>query len=152
MQVDAAEDDPQRLVSQNQLARAYWGNDQITEALEVLKPVVTIKQTKYDAGHPSRSASEKMLAAILKEKEELALDRRSHSDSSSGPGESNPEIQQSDELLAEDVLTSASRQENRDRLEQHPVPVSRVPPSELGPVIKPSKRERLQMALRLRRK
>ncbi|KAM0339923.1 hypothetical protein ACHAPU_010755 [Fusarium lateritium] len=56
-----AENHPDRLASQHDLASAYLDNGQITEAIELLEHVVTASQTLMET-HPDRLASQHQLA------------------------------------------------------------------------------------------
>jgi len=60
-----AEDHPDRLTSQHELAAAYHANGQIQKAVELLQHVVQIKQAKFGKDHSSRVVSEKTLAFYL---------------------------------------------------------------------------------------
>ncbi|KAL9109383.1 MAG: hypothetical protein Q9187_008171 [Circinaria calcarea] len=57
-----AETHPDRLASQQVLARAYNANGQIEQAVELLKHVVKIKETTLAETHPDRLISEDALA------------------------------------------------------------------------------------------
>lgn len=65
MQEKLAEDHPSRLASQHALAVAYRANGQISEAVELLKPVVLIKQRKLHVNHRSRTVSEDLFASLV---------------------------------------------------------------------------------------
>ncbi|KAI5456159.1 hypothetical protein BGZ63DRAFT_96455 [Mariannaea sp. PMI_226] len=56
-----AEDHPDRLASQHELARAYQANGQIKEAVELLEHVVAIQKEALAEDHPSRLASQHVL-------------------------------------------------------------------------------------------
>jgi hypothetical protein len=70
-----AEDHPSRLASQHALGIAYQANGQISEAVELLKPVVVIKQRKFRVNHPSRSVSEDLLASLMSKEEKASQQR-----------------------------------------------------------------------------
>ncbi|KAL8721873.1 MAG: hypothetical protein Q9181_007615 [Wetmoreana brouardii] len=57
-----AEDHPQRLASQHQLAGAYRANGQVKEAVLLLEQVVQIREQKLAEDHPSRLVSQHELA------------------------------------------------------------------------------------------
>jgi tetratricopeptide (TPR) repeat protein len=57
-----AEDHPDRLASQHELAGAYRANEQIKEAVELLKYVVDIESNSVAEDHPHRLASQHELA------------------------------------------------------------------------------------------
>ncbi|KAI9691238.1 MAG: hypothetical protein M1822_008858 [Bathelium mastoideum] len=57
-----AEDDPDRLASQHELARAYQANGQVQKAVELLEHVVAIGTKVLVEDHPSRLASQHELA------------------------------------------------------------------------------------------
>ena len=59
-----AEDHPDRLASQHELARAYQANGQVKEAVKLLERVVAIEAEVLAEDHPSRLISERMLAAF----------------------------------------------------------------------------------------
>ncbi|KAK5108449.1 hypothetical protein LTR85_004724 [Meristemomyces frigidus] len=73
-----AEDDPDRLLSQYELAIAYWANGQIVEAVRLLEHVVAIRERVLAEDHPSRLASQHTLAgaydASNQEKRSIASD------------------------------------------------------------------------------
>ena len=56
-----AEDHPDRLVSQYTLACAYLENEQVSEAIELLKHVVKVEE-KLAEDDPDRLASQRVLA------------------------------------------------------------------------------------------
>ncbi|KAF2803835.1 uncharacterized protein BDZ99DRAFT_546416 [Mytilinidion resinicola] len=58
-----AEDHPDRLASQHELARAYEANGQISEAVKLLEHVIKIEGTSLAEDHPSRLASQQVLAS-----------------------------------------------------------------------------------------
>ena len=60
--VKLAEDHPDRLASQHELAGAYQAIGQIENAVELLEHVVDIKAIKLAEDHPSRLASQYALA------------------------------------------------------------------------------------------
>jgi Tfp pilus assembly protein PilF len=60
---DLVEDNPDRLLSQHQLAVAYRANGQIEEAVTLLEHVVKVKE-KLAEDHPSRLASQHALAMV----------------------------------------------------------------------------------------
>ena len=45
----------------------YYANGRVEEAIELMEYVVLVKQGKFEAGHPSRVASEKALAVVSQE-------------------------------------------------------------------------------------
>lgn len=147
-QKSLAEDHPSRLASQYELARAYWSNRQKRKALELLKSVVAIDQRKYSAGHPNRTKSENMLAKILKHEKELALERRRASDLQSSSRAPDYEIDHDDQGTTEVVPIPASREKGRNRKHYHLVPAQ----VEADQKLKPSKRERLKMVFRPRKR
>jgi len=57
-----AEDHPDRLLSQHELAVAYHGNGQVKEAVQLLEHVVQIKERSLTEDHPDRLASQHRLA------------------------------------------------------------------------------------------
>ena len=57
-----AEDHPDRLASQHELAGAYQANGQVKEAVSLLEQVVQIKEQTLAEDHPSRLASQHELA------------------------------------------------------------------------------------------
>ncbi|KAF7504733.1 hypothetical protein GJ744_001802 [Endocarpon pusillum] len=57
-----AEDHPDRLASQHELAQAYQANGQIREAVDLLEHVVKIKKKRQAEDHPARLASQHALA------------------------------------------------------------------------------------------
>ncbi|KAL3587714.1 hypothetical protein FPOAC2_13612 [Fusarium poae] len=57
-----AEDHPDRLTSQHELARTYRANGQIKKAVELLEHVVAVQETTLTEDHPSRLASQHVLA------------------------------------------------------------------------------------------
>ena len=59
-----AEDHPDRLASQHELARAYQANGQVKEAISLLEQVVTIKEQTLAEDHPHRLASQQVLATM----------------------------------------------------------------------------------------
>jgi tetratricopeptide (TPR) repeat protein len=59
-----AEDHPDRLVSQHELAGLYRTNGQIKEAMSLLKQVVKIQQRTQAEDHPNRLASQHTLAMV----------------------------------------------------------------------------------------
>jgi hypothetical protein len=61
-----AEDHPDQLASQHELARAYEANGQVKEALTLLEQVVQIQATTLAEDHPSRLASQHALAVAYK--------------------------------------------------------------------------------------
>ncbi|KAF2726507.1 hypothetical protein EJ04DRAFT_183385, partial [Polyplosphaeria fusca] len=56
-----AEDHPDRLASQHELARAYQANGQVKQAVELMEYVVKIDQRVFRFDHPSRLLSESTL-------------------------------------------------------------------------------------------
>jgi hypothetical protein len=56
-----AEDHPDRLASQHELARAYEANGQDKEAIKLLEHVVSVKRKVMAEDHPSRLVSEELL-------------------------------------------------------------------------------------------
>jgi tetratricopeptide (TPR) repeat protein len=56
-----AENHPDRLASQHELARAYRANGQIEKAVELLEHVVAIEEKTLAETHPSRLVSEELL-------------------------------------------------------------------------------------------
>jgi hypothetical protein len=61
-----AQDHPDRLVSQHELARAYQANGQVKEAVQLLEHVFIVKRVMAE-DHPSRLVSERMLAAFYED-------------------------------------------------------------------------------------
>jgi tetratricopeptide (TPR) repeat protein len=61
-----AEDDPNHLRSQHELAIAYESNGQVEEAIQLLKPVVKIRVETLAEDHPGRLASQHALAGAYK--------------------------------------------------------------------------------------
>lgn len=61
-----AENHPDRLASQHELARAYKANGQVKQAVELLEQVVKIQETTLAEDHPDRLASQQALANIYK--------------------------------------------------------------------------------------
>ncbi|KAL6407229.1 Nephrocystin-3 [Ilyonectria robusta] len=61
-EISLADDDPDRLTSQHELARAYQANGQVKEALELLQHIVAIEAISLAEDHPSRLASQHGLA------------------------------------------------------------------------------------------
>ncbi|KAF5616441.1 hypothetical protein F25303_13523 [Fusarium sp. NRRL 25303] len=59
-----AEDHPDRLASQHELAGVYKANGQIEEAVKLLEHVVAIEETTLAENHPSRLASQHELAGV----------------------------------------------------------------------------------------
>ncbi|KAJ0130815.1 Uncharacterized protein HZ326_26083 [Fusarium oxysporum f. sp. albedinis] len=57
-----AENHPDRLASQHELARAYQANGQIEEAVKLLEHVVATRETTLAEDHPDRLASQHALA------------------------------------------------------------------------------------------
>ena len=57
-----AEDHPDRLTSQHELARAYRANGQVKEAVTLLEQVVKIREQSLAEDHPDRLASQHELA------------------------------------------------------------------------------------------
>ncbi|MCJ1224820.1 hypothetical protein MMC12_001466 [Toensbergia leucococca] len=57
-----AEDHPDRLVSQHELARAYEANGQVDKAIKLLEHVVKVKKEKLNEDHPSQLVSQHVLA------------------------------------------------------------------------------------------
>jgi len=57
-----AEDHPDRLGSQHELARAYQATGQLQKTVELLQHVVQIRETKLAEDHPNRLASQHELA------------------------------------------------------------------------------------------
>lgn len=60
-----AKEHPDRLASQHELARAYQGNGQVKEAVQLLERVVAIKEEALVKEHPDRLASQDFLAYII---------------------------------------------------------------------------------------
>ena len=60
-----AEDHPDRLASQHELAGAYEANGQVKEAVSLLEQVVKIEEQTLAEDHPSRLASQNVLATIF---------------------------------------------------------------------------------------
>jgi tetratricopeptide (TPR) repeat protein len=56
------ENDPDWLVSQHMLARAYIANGRIKEAIELLEHVVAVEAVVLPESHPNRLASQRELA------------------------------------------------------------------------------------------
>jgi Flp pilus assembly protein TadD len=65
VQEKLAEDHPNRLASQHELARAYQANGQVEQAVALLEHVVALKRRRYAETHPSRVVSEKVLDDLL---------------------------------------------------------------------------------------
>ncbi|KAF7502469.1 hypothetical protein GJ744_005684 [Endocarpon pusillum] len=61
-----AEDHPDRLASQHELARAYKANGQVKEAVSLLEQVVKIREQTLAEDHPDRLASQHELARAYK--------------------------------------------------------------------------------------
>ena len=57
-----AENHPDRLASQHELARAYQANGQVKEAVDLLEYVVKVEETMLAENHPDRLASQHVLA------------------------------------------------------------------------------------------
>jgi hypothetical protein len=57
-----AEDHPDRLTSQQNLAKAYLANGQVKEAVQLLEHVVAIRERVLADDHPHRLASQGVLA------------------------------------------------------------------------------------------
>jgi hypothetical protein len=60
-----AEDHPDRLASQHELAGVYWANGQVKEAVRLLEHVVEIRGRTLAEDHPDRLASQHNLAPML---------------------------------------------------------------------------------------
>ncbi|KAI4264737.1 MAG: hypothetical protein L6R42_000169 [Xanthoria sp. 1 TBL-2021] len=58
----SAKDEPYRLASQHQLARAYQGNGQVEKAISLLEQVVQIEEQILAKDHPNRLSSQHNLA------------------------------------------------------------------------------------------
>ena len=67
-----AEDHPDRLASQHELAVAYKANGQVAEAVELLEQVVKIEGTVLAKDHPDRLASQHALAVAYKANGQVA--------------------------------------------------------------------------------
>ncbi|KAF2647497.1 hypothetical protein K491DRAFT_549286, partial [Lophiostoma macrostomum CBS 122681] len=59
-----AEEHPDRLASQHELARAYQADGQVKQAVELLEHVVAVKEQTLRDDHPSRLVSVRALAAL----------------------------------------------------------------------------------------
>jgi tetratricopeptide (TPR) repeat protein len=59
-----AEDHPDRLASQHELAGVYWANGQVKEAVRLLEHVVEIRGRTLAEDHPDRLASQHELAGV----------------------------------------------------------------------------------------
>ena len=66
-----AEDHPDRLASQHELAIAYRDNGNVDQAIELLEHVVKIKKTRLAEDHPDRLASESWLALIYRDNKQV---------------------------------------------------------------------------------
>ncbi|WKT41991.1 Nucleoside phosphorylase domain [Fusarium oxysporum f. sp. vasinfectum] len=67
-----AENHPDRLASQHELAIAYQANGQITEAVKLLQHVVAVEETTLAENHPDRLASQHALAGAYKANGQIA--------------------------------------------------------------------------------
>jgi hypothetical protein len=65
-EISLAEDHPNRLASQHELAGAYLANNQIKEAVQQLEHVVKIEEISLAEDHPDRLASQHGLAYAYK--------------------------------------------------------------------------------------
>ena len=68
-----AADYPYRLMSQHELARAYWWAARFAEADKLMSYVVDVRQRILPEGHPSRLLSETVLASIREDPENPAV-------------------------------------------------------------------------------
>jgi hypothetical protein len=57
-----AENHPDRLASQHELARAYFVSNRVDKAIALMEDVVEVKQKALSEDHPSRIASQNELA------------------------------------------------------------------------------------------
>jgi tetratricopeptide (TPR) repeat protein len=60
-----AEDHPNRLASQHELAGAYQANGEVKEAVSLLEQVVQIQEQTLTEDHPDRLTSQHELAVML---------------------------------------------------------------------------------------
>jgi tetratricopeptide (TPR) repeat protein len=72
-----AEDHPDQLASQHELAIAYDANGQVKEAVQLLEHVVKVKNTTLAEDHPSRLASQHALGIAYQEYEKTQSTGRS---------------------------------------------------------------------------
>ena len=63
-----AEDHPNRLASQHNLALYYESSDQINKAVSLMQHVVTVQQKYWRADHPDRIIAERSLSRVLRER------------------------------------------------------------------------------------
>jgi hypothetical protein len=61
-----AEDHPNRLASQHELAIAYQSSGQVQEAVKMLEDVVKIEEATLAEDHPSRLASQRALDIVYR--------------------------------------------------------------------------------------
>lgn len=124
-------------------SRAHiWTDKTTTEAPKALKSVVEIEQRIYDIGDPDRKS---ILADIMREEEENLVGRQQAPDSN----ESEEGIARSSNIALDGAPAASSlKEEKSGQLQRHTVPGPSEPESE----IKQSKRKRLKMVFRSRRK
>jgi hypothetical protein len=69
-----AESHPRRLLSQHELARAYWRDRRLAEAELLMGHVVAVERRTLSEDHPERVASERFLAMIREDEQDSLAD------------------------------------------------------------------------------